>query len=613
VSSSRYPTDEIRMKCDLVEIISAHVALRKSGRTFIGLCPFHNEKTPSFHVNPERGFWKCFGCGEGGDVFDFVRRIDNLTFPEAVEQLARKYGVTIERSEQAVREYSEKERLLRANNIACAFYRSMLGKSDKAREYIAKRGISADVVERYRLGYAPEGWDALLNHLREQKILPADAVKAGLIVPRGSSQGFYDRFRDRLIFPILDSSERVIAFGGRTFGDEQPKYLNSPETPLFMKNRTLYGLNVARKSLSTEGQLIVVEGYMDVITMQSAGFENTVATLGTALTEEHVNVISRFTKNVVLSFDADSAGMKAALRSAPLFERAGFNVRILSMPKGEDPDSMLRGGDATRFASLLEKTLPIPDFRIKLAFSQYDLNSDEGKTGALKEAINVLAEVESAIERERLIKNLAKYHPNFSTGTTLAEDHLRREIGKLRSRMTHRGTPELLDTRDRSEAKKQPANDLSLVERAERLVLGIILFHRVDASKVFNMLPPKEFTGSDTSSLAEVLSRQHLELGKIDEEDLRSRIEGTPAESLLIDLLMGLDDSDLQSPVEDLVQTILNCRKRERVARMRSLADKFKQGLIGKGDEEFEEYWRLQRELKGNNAPRVLRRNTSDD
>lgn len=590
----RYPVEEIREKSDLVEIISAHVALRKSGRTFLGLCPFHNEKTPSFHVNPERQVWKCFGCGEGGDIFTFVQKMDSLTFPQAIEQLAKKAGVTIERSEKAARQYSERERILRANNVACAFFRHSLGQSTKAKDYLSGRGLSADALETYKLGYAPDAWDGLLNHLHEQRVDIADAVNAGLLVARESSTGFYDRFRDRLIFPILDASDRIIAFGGRSFGDEQPKYLNSPETPLFAKNKTLYGLNIARKAIPRDDKAIVVEGYMDVITTQSAGFDNTVATLGTALTEEHVSVLGRFTKNVVLGFDSDSAGMKAALRSAPIFEQAGFNVRILSMPKGEDPDSLLRGGDVSKFTELLDKALPIPDYRIKVALSGYDMHSDEGKSGALREAVDVLAEVDSAVERERLIRFLAKYHPNFGTGTTLAEDHLRGEVSRRRQRASR--APVTERNRPVSSQSKRPTAELGLVARSERLLLGIILLSDVEASKVFGALSPKEFTGGDTRALAEALSKQHSDLGRIDQEDLRARVAESPAESLLLDLLVDSDNVEATYPVEELVRVIVNHKKNERLARMRDLAGRIEAGTVRHGDEEYEEYLRLVRE-----------------
>lgn len=614
MGSIRYPVEEIRERCDLVEIISNYVSLRKAGRRLLGLCPFHSEKTPSFHVDPERQWWKCFGCGEGGDVFDFVRKIDNLTFPEAVEMLAQKAGVHIERPEKIARELSERERLLKANNAACAFFAELLKDSKKAQAYLDKRGLTESSITKYKLGYAPSNWDDLVQHLKKCNVAPADAVKAGLTIPRENSPGFYDRFRDRLMFPIMDSSERIIGFGGRALEDSDVKYLNSPETPLFLKNKTLYGLNFAKRAVSQQDKLLVVEGYMDVIAAQEAEFENTVATLGTALSEEHVNVIARFTHNVVLSFDADSAGMKAALRSAPIFERAGFNIRILSMPKGEDPDSMLRNGDRTRFATLIEKALPVPDFKIKLVLMQHDMKSDSGKTDALREAAAILAEVESVVERERLIRLLVRYHPNFSSGTTLAESHLRSEVNSLRSRVVRqqdrRGFDPVMNRENLAQkAKKQ----ISSVERSEQLLLGMIIVRDIDPGKVFAALPPNSFIGESTKTLAEVLSKQYTELGKIDQGRVRDDIAGTPAESLFTDLLVGMDDSEFNHPVEEVIRNILDHKKNEWRNRYRALAQKIQEGLITKGDEEYEEYWRLAREMKGNTAPRVIRRSMTDD
>ena len=600
MTSFRYPLDEIRDKCDLAEIVSGYVALRKRGRTLEGLCPFHNEKTPSFHVNSERQIWKCFGCGLGGDVFTFVQKIENVTFPEAVESLARKVGVTIERSEQAAGQISEKERLLKVSNIACAFFRSMLSKSEEAQQYIEKRGLSAAIVEKYRLGYAPDSWDSLLDHLTMQKVSQSDALKAGLIISRENSPGFYDRFRDRLIFPILDSSERVIAFGGRVMGEGEPKYLNSPETPLFAKNKTLYGLNFARKSISAQDRLLIVEGYMDAISAQSAGFENTVATMGTALTEEHVNIIARFTRNVILSFDADSAGMAAAMRSYPIFERAGFNVRILSMPRGEDPDSVLRGGDSTRFASMLEKALPAPDYRVRAALAKHDLSTDEGKVDALKDAAQVLAEIDSVMDRERLIRHLVKLHPNFSTGTTLAEDHLRSEIVKHRARAARQ--KHVSDWPNKKESAPQTANPqkkTSLIERSEWLLLGILMFRNLDASKVFEGVPAKEFSDEASRSLAEVMSRLYAQTGKIDRGVLHDEVVGTPAEDLLTDILVGFEDSDANYNVDELVNVITRHNKNDKRRRLRSLADRIAAGEIKQGDAEYEEWRTLVEETSG--------------
>lgn len=601
LSSFSYPLEEIRERLDIADIVSQHVALRKQGRTLKGLCPFHNEKTPSFLVNQERQIWKCFGCGLGGDIFTFVQKIDNVSFSEAVEMLAKKAGVEIQRSEQAVRQYSEKERLLKANNIACAYYQGMLSRSTKVQEYLDRRGISQATVQKYKLGYAPDSWDGLLGHLTMQKISQADALKGGLIIARENSPGFYDRFRDRLIFPIFDGTDRIIGFGGRVLGEGEPKYLNSPETPLFIKNKTLYGLNFARRAVAAQDRLLVVEGYMDVISTQSAGFENTIATMGTALTEEHVNLIARFTRNVILSFDADSAGLAAAMRSYPIFERAGFNVRILTMPKGEDPDSILRSGDSARFAGMLDKALPVPDFRVRMALSGHDISTDDGKAAALKAAVAVLADVDSVVDCERLIRHLVKFHPNFGTGTTLAEDHLRAEVNKLKSRNSRQKHSDTRQNRKESGAPvAKPQTRVSAVEQSERLLLGIIIFHNSNASKVFEALPAKEFTEGSLRSLAEAVSNLYSETGTIERESLREITEGSPAEELLTDILVSFDDSDVKYTTQELIDVIIKSKKIEmRSARMRALADRIAAGEISHGDAEYEEWRKLVQETSG--------------
>ncbi len=564
----------------------------------VGLCPFHSEKTPSFTVNPERQAWKCFGCGEGGDVFTFVQKIEKCTFPEAVEQLARRVGITIQRSESTARQISERDRILAANNVACAFFMDALRASAPVMEYLRTRGVGEKTIEKYRLGYAPDGWDCLARHLTDRSIRIGDAVKAGLLVPRSKGEGCYDRFRHRLMFPIFDNSERVIAFGGRAMGDDPAKYLNSPETPLFVKNRTLYGLNFARRAIAELDSVVVVEGYFDAMTAQEAGFENTVATMGTALTEEHVNIISRFTKKVFLAFDADSAGIKAALRSWPMFERAGFDVRVVEIPQGEDPDSLLRRGDRTAFARLIEEAQPIPDYRVNLVLAAADLQTDAGRAAALRSAAAVIAEIESPVERERLVGLVAKYHPNFRTGTALAEDHVRSEVMQLRAQTRK----EMGRTRSSGQNDKpvRPKNTApSLVVQLEKLLLGILILKGGDASKVFGVLPPKQFMDESAKLLAEALENQIKEDGRADANKLRTAVMNTPAESLLTDIMVGIEDVDLNHPLEDLVSSILGRKKFERRLRMRELAAKIQEGSIKKGDEEYEEYWKLVQESPG--------------
>jgi DNA primase len=301
VADAREQIEAIRARADIVEIVQQYVALRPSGRGFKGLCPFHSEKTPSFNVDPERGLWRCYGaCGTGGDVFSFVQKVDNLSFPEAAEKLARRYGLPFQRGGESPERASERERLFRVNALAEAFFREQFQQAPRVREYVARRGLSPESVDQFRLGYAPAAWERLAAYLAARRVPEADAERVGLLVR--DERGVRDRFRNRLIFPIVDVEGRPIAFGGRAMEDVPPKYLNSPETPIFTKGRTLYGLHLARKAIQSAGSAVVVEGYMDLIACHQAGITQAVATLGTAITPDAVRVLRRHTSQLVLAY-----------------------------------------------------------------------------------------------------------------------------------------------------------------------------------------------------------------------------------------------------------------------------------------------------------------------
>src|SRR5439155_1319536 len=333
----------------------SHLSLSKAGQNFKGLCPFHSEKTPSFTVSPSRQVFHCFGCGEGGNVFSFLMKIDGATFPAAVRTLGDKYGIEVDQpvTSPAARQRTEaRERLFALNREAAEFFHRTLADSagQTAMTYLEKRGMAFSTIERFSLGYAPAGWDLTLNALTKAGAKIEDLASAGLIVAREQASrkgqdaaGYYDRFRARVMFPIRDLQKRVIGFGGRILDDGQPKYLNSPETPLFSKSRTLYGLDVAREGIIQSEQIVIVEGYFDAIALHQAGLSNVVATLGTALTSEHIELIRRFTHHVVLVFDPDAAGVRAALRTMDLFLGSGLTVQVVSLPAGEDPDTFARG------------------------------------------------------------------------------------------------------------------------------------------------------------------------------------------------------------------------------------------------------------------------------
>ena len=430
----------IRARIPVEDLVGRYTTLRKSGNRYKALCPFHSEKTPSFHVDPERGLWHCYGaCSVGGDIFSFLMKVEGIGFREALERLAEQSGVVLAapgKSEQdSIRERDRKEQLREALAEADRFFRDRLARSSEARAYCAERGIDHAARERFAIGYAPDAWSELAEHLIRRRIPGPVAEEAGLVSRSRRGDGWIDRFRARIVFPIHDLQERVIGFGGRLIqpAENAPKYLNSPETPLFVKSRTLYALPWARKAIQTSDRVLVVEGYMDALAAHQAGFANVVATLGTSLTDEHVRILGRYTRNIVLSFDADEAGVRAALRAAELFTAAGpeYNLRILSLPPGEDPDSMLRAGKTQGFRDALETARTVPAFRLDALLKANRTDTVTGRENTLREAIAILAEVDSSLEREFLIGELAPLHPAFAHGGGRAEATLRAEVDRL--------------------------------------------------------------------------------------------------------------------------------------------------------------------------------------
>jgi DNA primase len=418
--------DEIRASADIVDLVGRFVNLKKAGANFKGLCPFHAEKTPSFMVNPTKGIFHCFGCGAGGDAFGFLMRQDRLSFPEAVRALAKMTGVDLP-EERGPRPDSAREALYRVMDLASRFYGEALGKAggERAREYLSRRGIDPEVARRFGLGYAPEGWDALLGFMRTEGVTADVLESAGLVVHRDSG-GHYDRFRGRLIFAIRDVQGRAVAFGGRAFGDEQPKYLNSPETPLYTKGNLLYALDLARGAMREKNRALLVEGYVDCLMAHQHGFTETVAALGTAFTPAQLGMLRRYCEEVVTFFDADQAGQKAAERAAELLEPSGtglawginragaldagapFRLKAALLPAGHDPDTFLRAEGAPAFAACIQAARSLLGYALDRA-----LSDPEGATGprarvnAFARAALMLAKVADADEAAALSREAA--------------------------------------------------------------------------------------------------------------------------------------------------------------------------------------------------------------
>ena len=415
----RIPEDilqRIRDATDIVDLISEHVQLVKKGRNYSGLCPFHDEKTPSFSVDPDRQFYHCFGCGVGGNVFKFIQEIDRVTFVEAVKFLAERTGIALpERSGPSREEAAADDELYRANDLAQKYFHHLLLNDDvgaSARTYLQARGLAGDTIEHFGLGYAPSEWDALLKVAGRRGLSPQILERAGLALPRSTGSGHYDRFRDRIAFPIANLSNRTIAFGARALQpDQEPKYLNSPETSIYQKGRVLYGLSETRDVIRRQDAVLVVEGYMDLISLAQIGIQHVVATSGTALTEDHCRLLARFARQVVLLFDGDAAGSTAAMRALEVLLSTGLDVRVVSLPSEHDPDTFVQKHGPDALLKRAENAQSVLDFYLEQLAQQYDLSSVEGKGRAVetfKPLIAKLSKPQEAVRRDLLLREVAQ-------------------------------------------------------------------------------------------------------------------------------------------------------------------------------------------------------------
>ncbi|MBA2485090.1 MAG: DNA primase [Nitrospira sp.] len=412
--------NQIRDRVDITEIVGQHVALIRAGQNLKGLCPFHQEKSPSFTVSSSRQIFHCFGCGAGGNVYTFLMKLTGAGFPEIVRDLGRKAGVDVPESTggYSSHERTQLGRLEQLNAAAGAWYQRMLMEETggaHARAYLEGRGIHPDTTMQFHLGYAPSEWDGLTKAMLKEGFVPADLVAAGLSIPRDQSgqqksvlAGHYDRFRSRVMFPILDLRKRVVAFGGRILGEGTPKYLNSPETPLFKKGQTLFAMDAAREAAGQHQTVIIVEGYFDAVALHQAGIRQVAATLGTALTAEHITIIRRFASNVVLLFDPDQAGVRAALRTLDLFVNSGMSVKVVSLPEGEDPDTYVRQYGADGFTSLHRAAPSLLDFAVEHSLRTAESGTIEDRIRAVDAVLRILQKSAHPIEREERIRLVAE-------------------------------------------------------------------------------------------------------------------------------------------------------------------------------------------------------------
>ena len=441
--------NELVERSDIVDVVSGYVRLgKRSASNLFGLCPFHSEKTPSFSVSPDKQIYHCFGCGKGGGVINFIMEIENLSFPEAVEFLARRAGMPIPEQTDD-RESRRRARMLALNRDAARFFYSQLSTpaGRAARDYMAGRRIGSATATNFGLGAAPDSWDSLLRAMEAKGYTGQELFEAGL-ARRGKNGGFYDSFRNRLMFPVIDVRGNVIGFSGRILEDGEPKYMNSPETPVFSKSRNLFALNLAKKSKS--GYIILSEGNIDVVSLHQAGFDSAVASLGTSLTPEQARLISRYTDQIIIAYDNDGAGQKASQRAIGILEKLDVRVKVLRMSGAKDPDEFIKRKGADAFRNLLDASENQVDYRLRNVTDKYDLNVDEQKVDFLKEATELVARLPGAVERQ-------VYSMRVASMAGVAADVVSGEVERKRKRLLSRAQRSDQREQSRPERQLQPA------------------------------------------------------------------------------------------------------------------------------------------------------------
>jgi DNA primase len=554
--------DRLRSECDIVNIISEYVTLKKKGKNYWGCCPFHSEKTPSFSVTPDKGFFYCFGCQAGGNIFNFIMRVENVGFFDAVKLLARKLNIPLPEKEKSVSDRLQEQELAglyAANEFARDFFSACLKKTNygqAAREYLTSRGISAEAIDHFKIGFAPPAWDKLVQASLRHKLNPDFLVKAGLIAPRQNSDGYYDRFRGRIMFPICNGRGLVVGFGGRVLDASQPKYLNSPESAIFNKRHVLYGFDMAYKFIKETGQAIIVEGYMDLIAAHTAGVKNAVASLGTAFTLEQARLLMRSAQEIILAYDSDSAGQNAVLRAQSIVQPFGARVKVLSIPDGKDPDEFIRKRGANAFKTLIGQADNFIDYQIRTALASVDYHSLEGKVSVVTQIIPALALLDNAVAVNGYITKIAQR-------LAIDENAIRAELNKY----LHRSSQKDKNVKNGENAKgsKLSANaHITAAMVAERQIIRLMCDDQ-------SLIP----------YLAAQITPQDLQIPAC-QEIIKSIFDayntGKPVEPAALSVGFSTDANNelshimlIDSQCQDVVQTVDDCIKTIRLARLNEL------------------------------------------
>ena len=548
--------EEVRSRNDIVDVNSSYVKLQRKGSSYFGLCPFHNEKSPSFSVSPTKQMYYCFGCGAGGNVFTFVMEYENYTFPEALKMLADRAGISLpeqEYSEEAKKQRDKKTAVLELNKTAAKYFYCMLRSPQGARamQYLKDRGLSDDTIKRFGLGYAGSYSDALYRYLKKQGTSDQLLKESGLMQVN-EKQGMYDKFWNRVMFPIMDVNNKVIGFGGRVMGDGKPKYLNSPETIIFDKSRNLYGLNFARTS--KKRYLLVCEGYMDVISMHQAGFTNAVASLGTALTSQHASLLKRYTDEVILTYDSDEAGIRAALRAIPLLKTAGISTRVLHMEPYKDPDEFIKALGTEAFQERIDRAENSFLFELSIMELSYDMKDPDGKTKFFQAVAAKIAEFELEIERENYIEAVTgRYQISF--------EGLRRMVmNVLMQGVPVRKAP----VRPQNRTEKEDG-----IKKSQRLILTWLTEYPKLFPVVSAYIKPEDFSDELYREVSSMLYEQ-MEHGEINPAKITNHFTDSEQQRIVAQLFNTEvpveNEKELEKAIQDTIRKVMEHGIEQRTA-----------------------------------------------
>ena len=563
--------EEIRARSDIVEVISDRVLLKKSGANYKGLCPFHSEKTPSFTVSPAKQIFHCFGCNEGGNVYQFVMKIENLSFPDSVLLLARRYGINIVEQKVKGVNSSQKNTLYDVNAMAAEFFQrqlSELPQGKTAREYLRKRGITENIIESFKIGYASPSWDGVHQFLKKKGISADIQNSAGLIKERENGGGYVDRFRERIIFPISDSEGRIVGFGGRVLNDtdSRPKYLNSPETLVYKKGNILYGLHITKDLIRKSKDAFLVEGYFDLITAYQHGIKNVIATSGTALTEDHARLLRRYTETVTLVFDGDEAGRNASNRGGIVLLNGGVKVKVIPLPQGNDPDSFIREKKGDGFFNISKGSKPFMEYIINKESAESDLKSIDGRVKCINAVIPFLSLMNNSVEKSMYISSLAEK-------TGVSEKAIMDEMSKNK-------------VKDKAKVKEVlTSTSTSSSNKAERILVQLMLLDNKNIEKIKKHISVDDFKDNDMAKISSLLFTLSESNDNIAISHIMDKLSEDKLKKLISEMVFeDIEYQDVDKNISDCIRYI----KKNRID-IKELVNRLKTAVSEGNHQQFKE------------------------